>query len=299
MVTGVRNTVEDRVSQTLESKQAGVVVVKTRQLVQSLLAAILTTSLVVSLAIFLYATFYHAYMPVEVHEENLELQFQPCDTKPALCSFPNASWILNRNKKQLMAGQPYSVALLLEVPDSPTNQGLGMFQSCVTVGTIRGARERSCRSSILEYRSEMLRFIETMVLSPLFLTGVTTQRQWVRVNYFTDFQDDPSSPTTDFFLEIQSKFIQVYSAKMEIHAQLSGLRHLMYHHPWVSSVTGILANILTLSIIILMSWSRFLGPELEMEQTQKTEIQKEGKERDVILEERKEGKIGVETVGWK
>jgi len=287
------------VSKTLESKQAGVVVVKTRHLVQSLLAAILTTSLVVSLAIFLYATFYHAYMPVEVHEENLELQFQPCDTKPALCSFPNASWILNRNKKQLMAGQPYSVALLLEVPDSPTNQGLGMFQSCVTVGTVRGARERSCRSSILEYRSEMLRFIETMVLSPLFLTGVTTQRQWVRVNYFTDFQDDPSSPTTDFFLEIQSKFIQVYTAKMEIHAQLSGLRHLMYHHPWVSSVTGILANILTLSIIILMSWSRFLGPELEMEQTQKAEIQKEGKERDVILEERKEGKIGVETVGWK
>merc|ERR1719309_171113 len=96
-----------------------------------------------------------------------------------------------------------------------------------------------------------------MVMYPLLVSGFTTQRQWVKVNYFTSFTDDPSLPATEFLLEIQSKFIQVYSAKITIHAELSGLRHIMYHHPWISSVSGILGNIFTLSVILILSWSRF------------------------------------------
>ena len=38
----------------------------TRKLVHNLVAGVLTTALVLSLSIFLYATFYHAYMPIEV-----------------------------------------------------------------------------------------------------------------------------------------------------------------------------------------------------------------------------------------
>ena len=38
----------------------------TREVVHNLVAGVLTTALVLSLSIFLYATFYHAYMPVEV-----------------------------------------------------------------------------------------------------------------------------------------------------------------------------------------------------------------------------------------
>ena len=73
-------------------------------MVHNLVAGLLTTSLVLSLAIFLYATFYHAYMPIEVagarldvgqlvqvHEEDLELQFRPCDTKPALCRWARSA----------------------------------------------------------------------------------------------------------------------------------------------------------------------------------------------------------------
>ena len=37
-----------------------------REVVHNLVAGVLTTSLILSLSIFLYATFYHAYMPVEV-----------------------------------------------------------------------------------------------------------------------------------------------------------------------------------------------------------------------------------------
>ena len=37
-----------------------------RELVHNIVAGVLTTALVFSLSIFLYATFYHAYMPIEV-----------------------------------------------------------------------------------------------------------------------------------------------------------------------------------------------------------------------------------------
>merc|ERR1712038_1688158 len=243
----------ETVTRTLESAPATVVAAKTRELVHNIVAGVLTTALVFSLSIFLYATFYHAYMPIEVHEERVNLQFLPCDTKPALCSFPNATLPL---KRSLMSGQAYSIALLLEVPDSPINQGLGMLLSCLSVLGADGEAAKSCRSSILEYRSELLRAIDTLVLAPFHLMGLLTQRQWVRVPFFLDFQDNPSSPATELQLELQSKFIQIYSAKMEIHAQLSGLRHIMYHHPWISSLTGILANISTLTLILLISWAK-------------------------------------------
>jgi len=175
MVDGAKQGAGGLVTRTLESERATAVVVKTREVVHNLVAGVLTTSLILSLSIFLYATFYHAYMPVEVHEEELQLQFLPCDSKPALCSFPNASIQL----RTLMSGQEYSVAVLLEVPDSPVNQDLGMFLSCLAVHGKTGETSRACRSSILDFRSDLLRMIETLVLAPLHMVGITTQRQWV------------------------------------------------------------------------------------------------------------------------
>ena len=55
-----------------------------------------------------------------------------------------------------------------------------------------------------------------------------------------------------------SKTVQVYSARLQVHAELSGLRHIMYHHPWISSVSGIIANIILLTTIIIISYTRYL-----------------------------------------
>lgn len=286
------------VTRTMESEKGVAVASATKQMVQTVMAGLLASALVFSLSVFIYAAFYHAYMPVEMHKEEVELLFQPCDTKPALCSFPNASMSL---KSHLMSGQAYSVSLLLEVPDSPVNQDLGMFLSCLTVLGPGGPAGHACRSSILEYRSELLRVIETLALAPLHLTGLTTQRQWVRVTYFPDYLDDPSAPASDLRLEIRSKFIQIYSAKMEIHAQLSGLRHVMYHHPWISSIAGILANILTLSVVVAMSWSTLTGRALEpaLADRRASESSSEGSEATVLLEKPGRKEV-VETVGgWK
>ena len=53
--------------------------------------------------------------------------------------------------------------------------------------------------------------------------------------------------------------VQVYSARLQVQAELSGLRHIMYHHPWISSVSGIIANIIVLTTIILISYTRYVS----------------------------------------
>ena len=115
--------------------------------------------------------------------------------------------------------------------------------------------------------------METMVFSPLLLTGATSQKQRLEIVYTAEFYNDPVNMAARMELEIQSQFIQVgsqndsliklsflraqiYSSHLRIHAELSGLRYVMHHHPWLSSLSGILANVAVLTIIILISWTR-------------------------------------------
>ena len=203
-------------------------------------------------------------------------------------------------------------------------QELGMFMSCLSVvGTNGNDIERSCKSSILEFkwvtctayrvrmtdnvlRSGLLRTMETLVFSPFLLTGTTTQRQWLRIVFFEEFYNDPSNLASQIRIQLQSQFVQVfwlstnirewlspsqiYSSKLTIQAELSGLRYVMHYHPWISSLSGILANIAVLSIIILISWSRwgivtnifisvstfrFFSPETEMIESQVVQLNQE------------------------
>ena len=57
----------------------------------------------------------------------------------------------------------------------------------------------------------MLRVMETMVFSPLLLTGFTSQKQRLEIVYTTEFYNDPVNMATRIDIEIQSQFIQVNS----------------------------------------------------------------------------------------
>lgn len=267
------------------------------QVILNSLATLLTFVLVVTLSFFLYGTFYYAYVPVEVYEEPMNLQFEPCLNEVGMCSFPNASVAFNKNK--LMPGQAYSVSVLLEVPDSVNNQALGMFMSCLMVTKMDNTTHTVCRSSTLEFRSQMLRVMETAVFSPFLLTGTTTQRQWISINFHRKFYDDHKSPTATMTFQIQSKFIQVYSTQLLIHAEFSGLRHIMYYYPLISTCAGVMSNFLLLSTLVLLSWSRFFGLEHVKERTQIQDYTHESGLVGKIIEEdedEKKDKIFVESV---
>jgi seipin len=245
---------------------------KTRKAMYSLLSVLLTFFFILSASLFLYGTFYYAFMPKEIHEVEVNFQFDPCEDRVGVCSFPNASIDFQTKKNGLMTGQPYSINLLLEVPDSPQNQDMGMFMSCIHImGTEGKSIKDHCKSDILEYRSDLLRVLDTVVFSPFLMLGSTSQRQWININYLTDFMDDPHSPTQNINIQLRSRFVQVYSASLQVHAEFTGLRSIMYHHPWLSSFIGVLSNMILLSCIILMSWARFVTEKVPGENMEEEE----------------------------
>ena len=48
---------------------------------------------------------------------------------------------------------------------------------------------------------------------------------------------------------------------------LSGLRYIMHNHPWISSLSGVLANIVVLTTIILISWTRLFSQDKQLLET--------------------------------
>jgi len=233
----------------------------------SLLSTALSMSLVLAVAIFLYGTFYYAYMPVELVNMPVSLEFEPCEGQTsARCTFPKATVALG-GKQQMLQGQVYSIKMLLDVPDSPGNEGLGMFMTCMNVtGQDGAAIARACKSSISQYRSPMLRSIETLAFSPSLMIGWAEQKQSIPVTFFATFHPDPHAPVREFHVEVKSKLVQVAGASLYIEANLTGLRHLMHRHSWFSAVLGVGTNILVIMIIIGVSWTRFrLGGAGSME----------------------------------
>jgi len=224
----------------------------------SLLSTALTMSLVLAVSVFLYGTFYYAYMPVELVNMPVSLEFEPCEGQTsARCTFPTATVALG-GKQQMLQGQVYSITMMLEVPDSPDNESLGMFMACMNVTGQDGASiARSCKSSISQYRSPMLRGIETLAFAPGLMIGWAEQRQSIPVTFFATFHPDPHAVVRAFHVEVKSKLVQVAQATLHIEASLTGLRHLMYRHSWFSAVLGVGTNILILMTIIGVSWTRF------------------------------------------
>jgi len=264
---------------------------KTRQLLEqyshmvaSLLSTALTMSLVLAVAIFLYGTFYYAYMPVELVNMPVSLEFEPCEGQTsARCTFPTATVALG-SKQQMLQGQVYSIKMVLEVPDSPGNEGLGMFMACMNItGQDGAAIARSCKSSISQYRSPMLRSIETLAFAPGLMIGWAEQKQSIPVTFFATFHPDPHAPLRQFHVEVKSKLVQVAHASLHIEANLTGLRHLMYRHSWFSAVLGVGTNILVLMTIIGVSWTRFRqGGAGSMGSYEEEEVKDESEAEEIV-----------------
>lgn len=55
-----------------------------------------------------------------------------------------------------------------------------------------------CDQSMLRYRSDLLKYLETLLFLPAFLSGATEQKQMLEVELFSDYTDDPVSPALLF-----------------------------------------------------------------------------------------------------
>ena len=78
---------------------------------------------------------------------------------------------------------------------------------------------------------------------------------------FTNFslfiQDNP---VTNVKIEIESRWLQLYSAKLRSQAEFTGLRSFMFHGPVISATIGIATHIVLLSFLFGYVWYRILNP---------------------------------------
>ncbi|KAJ8919999.1 hypothetical protein NQ315_006529 [Exocentrus adspersus] len=226
------------------------------------------TALLVWLSIFMYIAFYYVYVPTISHERPVHLKFKPCGAGDSykhikgICSFPSAHVQLTKQSQLLMMGQPYKVHLDLDMPESPTNRQLGMFMVCVDFRGKRGQLlANSCRSAMLHYRGPLLDTIYKIVFSPFFVLGSAEEKQNVHIELFSDYEETEQEPVTDIYVEVQSRFIEIYSAKFAVNAQFSGLRYVMFHWPILSAALGITANLFFIALTCMMSWYQIIHSE--------------------------------------
>lgn len=213
-------------------------------------------------SVFLYGSFYFSYMPTVKYSCPVHYQYSTsCNPSPGiLCSFPTANVSLLRNNRDrvLMYGQPYRIALELQVPESTVNQDLGMFMISMSCYT-RGGKEISytARSAILHYKSHLLNTLETLATLPLFLSGLSQQKQILEVELHSEYREDSYVPTTGAVIQIQSVHIQIYSAELRVHAHFTGLRYILYNYPVISAIIGVTSNFIFMSVLVLLSYLQF------------------------------------------
>ncbi|XP_050517973.1 seipin isoform X2 [Diabrotica virgifera virgifera] len=250
----------------------------------------LITAFLVWLSIFMYIAFYYVYVPTISHERPVHLKFKPCGAtddctiaQKGMCSFPTAHVQLTKKQQLLMMGQAYKIHLELDMPESPANRELGMFMVCVEFMAKDGSLvDNSCRSTMLHYRSTLLDALYKLVFSPFFVFGSTEEKQKITVELFAEYEEKENEPVTDIFLEIQSRHIEIYSAKFTVNAQFSGLRYVMFHWPVISAAMGITANLFFIALVCLISWYQIIHSEEYVEYIE----QSKGKKVDSEFEDK-------------
>ncbi|XP_017780243.1 PREDICTED: seipin isoform X2 [Nicrophorus vespilloides] len=224
------------------------------------------TTVLVWLSVFMYLAFYYTYVPSVAHERPVHLKFTPRDNianykENGPHSYLNAHVELTNRQQLLMMGQPYKVFLDLEMPESPVNKELGMFMVCTQFHGKKSLIAQSCRSAMLEYRSPLLQFLYTIVYSPFFLFGAAQEKQKLHIELFSNYEEQTGPAVTDVYIEIQSMYIELYSAKFLINAEFTGLRYFMFNWPVLSAIIGITSNLFFIAIVGIISWYQLIHSE--------------------------------------
>uniref|UniRef100_A0A3Q3EKD1 Seipin n=1 Tax=Labrus bergylta TaxID=56723 RepID=A0A3Q3EKD1_9LABR len=220
-----------------------------------IIVVVFVVFLLLWIAAFLYGSFYYSYMPQAAFSTAVHYYYR------CVCKSP-----VNHHSKmhiQVMTfGQAYTISLQLDMPDSPVNQELGMFM----IKTACFSRDGE-QTSMLRYRSDLLKQLATLLFLPAFLSGVSEQKQVLEVELFSEYIDDPVC--IKMFLHILSNKVQIYSSQLLIHAHFTGIRYLLFNFPLTSALVGVFSNFSFLSLLFILSYLRLLFKvDLRPEQTE-------------------------------
>lgn len=173
------------------------------------LSSLFYLSLLISL--LLYHLFYQWYMPIAKIEKNIDFELKTSlysRSNQGIRDIPTGGSIygqqyhhstelvanlnlFDRPGESLHYGQEYSLALVLEVPESDWNFDLGMFGVTVEIVDIENRKIVTYKTmGTLVYKSVLLRYLTTLVNFPWYLMGRFEQKQTIALTLKENFIDN-------------------------------------------------------------------------------------------------------------
>ncbi|KAJ5760781.1 hypothetical protein N7520_007937 [Penicillium odoratum] len=198
------------------------------------------TVLLVGISGIAYAIFYLSFIPTVGVDREVHLQFG--DKNP---------WGVASLESQFVSSQPYDVAVVLEMPRTPSNLDVGNFMIDLTLYSPQASSvlpksassldpiSQSRRSAILTFSSPMVDVARRMARLPLYVVGWRREAEMLEVPMMekVEFARGARNIPQSLRLEIQSDGkIQIYSARVEFRARFTGLRWFMYRWKLTSFV---------------------------------------------------------------
>ncbi|CAH0490341.1 unnamed protein product [Peronospora farinosa] len=241
--------------------------------------------LVVS-ASMLYALFYFLVIPSRYHEQDVFFNYGPrhgAITQPSDYPFiPTASLDLRDPVHQwqslvpvskpttspvLVPGVKYDVILELTVPESRVNAEVGVFMVSTSLWEAKNKRQlaASARPVMLHDLPMPVRWLRLGFWLVPYALGFTEPVQTLRVTAVNGYLEHIEYPLTRVDIELNTPMLQVYSAKLTVIAQLTGVRYLMYHWAVPTAILFILNIVFLEALVLVILYAVYVLPELDEE----------------------------------
>lgn len=233
----------------------GAVVEGTKELFIRLLMGVLIFLGYVLLSLFIYAIMRRIMVPQKLHVKPVYFYFDPeCNPK---CSFPRSDFELYGGSKLLSSGHYYTIALDLELPESPVNEQVGVFMVNLTLySTGNKYLDSSARPAMLRYKSFILQTASTLFYLVPLLFDFTEEKQHISVVLFESYYEPYGDGTVLASMSILNPKIQLYSAVLTIEANFTGFTYYLYRWPIAMSVIVVTSIFITLCTCTVIMWLR-------------------------------------------
>ncbi|KAJ5045978.1 hypothetical protein NUH16_002803 [Penicillium rubens] len=220
-----------------------------------------------------YGVFYFNFIPTVGLEREVHLQFG--DGNP---------WGTAHFDSEFVALQPYDVSVTLELPRTPSNLDTGNFMLDLTLFSSRPASallpgpnnapiSQARRPAIMTYASPLVDVARRVARMPLYVVGLRRESETLEVPMMEllEFRKGTQNLPRSLRLEIQSDSkMQIYTARVEFRARLTGLSSLFW------SVSVLSAGLTWLA----MTWVLGAMPKNEIKEEPEDSIKEESGDGD-------------------
>jgi hypothetical protein len=217
--------------------------------------ACVSLSVLLALALGVYALAYYWLVPTPLHVFPVYLDFEQ----------PQPTAVVPLPPGLLQAGQPYHLDVCLTAPATPRNRDRGMLMAKIALLAAVGAPGSSTAAAAavlhqggrplhLPYTPAAARWVRNAVLLPLLAAGVVADTLSVCTRVLEDYVDGPPAARAAR-VTLSDPVLEVYTVELRVAAHMGGLAYAMHHWFVTSSVVGVAAafSVLLSGLVTLLA----------------------------------------------